>query len=126
MGTASWLLVIAVSCLAAELFSRLPFERTVSRMARCGGRASRIISSRRVSDHWKERILPSYALRMARHTLTLTLYFAVLAAAIAAVLFAADAIAPDAERFLTSAKGLAATFLVATAYYLLRRRLARS
>ena len=125
MGAASWLLVIGVSCLAAELFSRLPFEPTVSRMARCGARAGRIISSRRISDHWKERVLPRYALRMAGHTLALTLCFAVLVVVAGGVLFAADAIAPDAGRFLGSAKGLAVTFAIATAYYVLRRRLAR-
>lgn len=126
MGAASWFLVIGVSCLAAELFSRLPFEPVVARMARCGARAGWIISSRRISDHWKERVLPRYALRMAGHTLALTLCFAALAAVAGGVLFAVAAIAPDAGRFLASAKGLAVTFVIATAYYLLRRRLVRA
>ena len=123
MGAVPWLWVIVASCLAAELFARLPFEPVVSRMTRCGARASRIVSSRRISDHWKEKILPSYAMRMGRHTLTLALYFALLAVLVGAVVFAAEAVAPDAARLLTSAAGLAASFVVATVYYLVRRRL---
>ena len=126
MGAASWLWVIGASCLAAELFARLPFEPVVSRMAQCGARASRIVSSRRISDHWKEKVMPSYAMRMGRYTLTLALYFALLAVLVGGVLFAAEAMAPDAARLLTSAVGLAASFVVATAYYLMRRRLVRA
>lgn len=126
MAAASWLWVIGLSCLAAELFARLPFEFVVSRMARCGARASRIISSRRISDHWKEKVMPRYAMRMGRDTLTLALYFAALALVAGGVLFAAEAVAPEAARLLTSARGLAAAFLVAIGYYLLRRRLARA
>ena len=126
MGPASWLWVIGASCLAAELFARLPFEPVVSRMARCGARAARIVSSRRISDHWKEKVMPSYAMRMGRHTLTLALYFTLLAALVGVVLFAAEAIAPEAARLLTSAAGLAASFVVAIIYYLLGRRLVRA
>lgn len=126
MNAASWIVVICVSCLAAELFMRLPFEFTVLRMARCGARASHIIASRRISDHWKEKAMPVYAGRMARCTLTLTLYFAVLGAAVGGVFLAADAIAPETGRFLSSMTGLMAGFLAATVYYLLRRRLVRA
>jgi hypothetical protein len=123
---ASWLWVIGASCLAAELLSRLPFERTVSSMAQCAHLAGHVISSRRISDHWKERVLPAYAGRMAGHTLMLTLYFAGLAGLVALVLLAADTITPGAAGFVTSGKGLLASFAAATAYYLLRRRFARA
>ena len=126
VSAASWLWMIGASCLAAELLSRLPFERTVSRMMRCANQASRVIASKRISDHWKERIVPAYAGRMATHTFMLALYFAALAALVALVLLAIDATTPEAGRFLTSAQGLIASFIVATAYYLLRRRLART
>ena len=126
MGVAAWLWVIGASCLAAELFARLPFEPVVSRMAKCGARAGRIVSSRRISDHWKEKIMPRYAARMGRDTLTLTFYFALLALLVGGVLLAAEAIAPDAARLLTSAAGLAASFLVAVVYYLVRRRFVRA
>lgn len=125
-GAADWLWVLGTSCLAAELFLRLPFERTLSRMARCGARAGRVVASRRISDRWKERAVPAYARKMAGHTLALTLYFAALGALVALVLLAADLAAPRAGRLLTSAPGIAGSFLVATAYYLLRRRLART
>lgn len=126
MGAASWLWVIGASCLVAELFARLPFGPVVSRMARCGAQASRIVASRRISDHWKEKVMPGYAMRMGRHTLTLALYFVLLAALAGAVLFAAEAVAPDAARLLTSAAGLAVSFVVALVYYLLRRRRVRA
>jgi hypothetical protein len=126
MGAATWLWVISASCLAAELFSRLPFERTVAGMMKCGSRAGWVFSSRRISDHWKETVMPAYAWCMARHTLTLALFFAALAAAIGIVLIAAAAVSPQAGRFLASGRGLAASFVVASVYYVLRRRLART
>lgn len=126
MNAASWLWVIGASCLAAELFFRLPIERIVSRMAACGTRAARVVSSRRISDRWKERIMPAYARRMALHTLALTACFAALAALVALVLLAADMTAPEAGRLLTSTTGIVASFLVASAYYMVRQRLART
>ncbi|GGB97033.1 hypothetical protein GCM10011494_14380 [Novosphingobium endophyticum] len=126
MDALTWLWVIGASCLAAELFSRLPFERTVAGMMKCGSRAGWVFSSRRISDHWKETVMPAYAWCMARHTLTLALFFAALAVAIGIVLVLADAVSPEAGRFLASAPGLAASFVVATVYYVLRRRLARA
>jgi hypothetical protein len=59
------------SLAVVELFFRLPFLRCVEKINRSAMQALSIVRSPRVSDHWKERVLPAYARRILQATLNL-------------------------------------------------------
>lgn len=60
-----WALLVVATIAACELLARLPILDQVHRAAETAGRAATLVANSKVSDHWKERVLPRYALRIA-------------------------------------------------------------
>jgi hypothetical protein len=71
----AWLLMILGSIVAVEIILRLPLKRQFHAMTDISRRSARVLRSPNISDHWKERMLPSYALRLARASTSLFLIF---------------------------------------------------
>ena len=77
-----WVFVLAAAVLASEAFLRLPLNdriRTVTATARKSGQ---VLRSKRISDHWKERVLPAYSWVIGKGSI---LFFAMLCLALAPV-----------------------------------------
>ncbi len=74
-----WLLILVAAVLASEAFLRLPLMPAIRRANRAAARSVRTLRSARISDHWKERMLPVYALTIARNSV---LFFALLCLAV--------------------------------------------
>jgi hypothetical protein len=65
-----WLLVVVAAVLASEAFLRLPLMARIKSVSVTSQKAMRVLKSARISDHWKERILPAYALRIGLGSVT--------------------------------------------------------
>lgn len=65
--------------LVVEVALRSPLIGHVHALLDRSGRALRLIGNAKISDHWKERILPSYALSMLRASVLILLWLAGLA-----------------------------------------------
>lgn len=74
-----------------ELLIRLPIFLTVTQFRATVSRVFAIVASRKISDHWKERALLIYALRLLKLTTLLAVY--VVAAFIPFILLCAVSIA---------------------------------
>ena len=59
-----------------ELFSRFPVKPTLRRFMETANQAVFVLQSRNISDHWKEKVLPRYALNLFTMTILLTVYLA--------------------------------------------------
>ena len=59
-----WLLIAVATVLACELLRVLPFRERLSDISGFAAKASRTLRSNQISDHWKERVLPAFALRI--------------------------------------------------------------
>ncbi|MCE7795984.1 hypothetical protein LWE61_05340 [Sphingobium sufflavum] len=116
-----WLPTLLASCLAAELFLHMPIARQARRTLGSCAQAQHVILSRAISDHWKEKVMPAYALRLGRQSLMLAAYFAAFTLLAAATMQGMDRLMPDAARFMGSARGLAAGFLISLLYLMARR-----
>jgi len=57
----NWVLAVIGALLSAELFLRLRITSRVRRVTIASRKAARTVRSHRVSDHWKERVLPVFA-----------------------------------------------------------------
>ena len=62
-----WLLLSAV--FGSELLRCLPLRRYLTQLGKLLRRIVKTLRSNRVSDHWKERIMPVYAGRLLRYSL---------------------------------------------------------
>ena len=77
-----WLLVIGAAILASEAFLRLPVMARIHRVAAYSQKAMRVLQSKHISDHWKERVLPAYALRIGAGSV---MFFVLLCAALSQI-----------------------------------------
>lgn len=60
----TWFALVTATIFACEIGIRLPFLQTVRELKRNFEKARLTLVSRSVSDHWKERVLPVYGLRV--------------------------------------------------------------
>lgn len=74
-----WLLVLIAAVAASEALLRLPVMAQVRRITTTTPKVMRVLKSARISDHWKERILPAYAWRIGRSSIQ---FFMLLCAAL--------------------------------------------
>ena len=69
------LLYLGVSTLiASELFLRLPFPCCLQRIMANAAKAASVLRSRKISDEWKEKALPAYALRIGSNSVLVFLF----------------------------------------------------
>ena len=62
-------LLVAGAIVASEILLRLPLMRQVSIIVGTAQRSAATVRSKRISDHWKEVVLPAYSLRIAGRSL---------------------------------------------------------
>ena len=67
----TWFLVAAASVAAVLLFVHSPFRRLLSAFSRALQLSISVIRNPAVSDHWKEKVLPAYALTIFKSSLGL-------------------------------------------------------
>jgi hypothetical protein len=118
----SWVLLVAGTVLAVELFLRLPIVATARRLLGTARKAQRTIRSTRVSDHWKEKVLLAYAGRPFVSSLLVCglIVLAVLPLLLLAMTGAWLGI--DVAGRMMQATGIAVSVVVASGYIMLRRR----
>ena len=61
-----WVLLALAAVLASEAMLRLPLIAQAKSVADVSRWSMHVLRARRISDHWKERVLPAYSLRMAK------------------------------------------------------------
>lgn len=66
-----WVGVVLVTVVAVFAFLQTPFRQVSTDLLRTTRKSLHIISSRRISDHWKARVLPRYAGQMFKSSLIL-------------------------------------------------------
>lgn len=117
-----WVLLIVSAILASELLLRLPVLAEIRRVADFARRAGHVLRSSRISDHWKERVLPRYAWRIGRGSVLFLamLMIALAPVVIAGLLYPAGLAAWSAA--LMRPMAMTALFAVSLAYIWLRIR----
>lgn len=107
---------------ALLLLTRLPFESSLKSLIATVGKSLSVVTSSRISDHWKERAVPAYSLKIFRASLALLAMMAGLLAAFAGAFTLAwwplsENLTTAAERLLHWQSQLAA-LAVALAWWL--------
>lgn len=116
------LVLIALMCAAVvEIALRMPIMKVAARAVSVGDKARRTVAAKRTSDHWKEKAMRAYAGAMVANTLALAGQLALVFVAVTGLVLIGERIEPGFFAFLAGPIGLAASVIVATAYYLGRR-----
>lgn len=112
-----------------EVALNLPFVRHVRRILSLAGRSLRVLRASSISEHWKERALLRYAVRLMASSVKLAAMIGLLLAVYLAVLAAAGYLLPgsfDAGEALLRADLLLWTIVSAALYLPARRALTRN
>lgn len=125
MTTFEAILLVIAAIIASELLLRLPVLEQASGLGKIAKKSATTLSSKRISDHWKERALPAYSARMAGRSI---LFFILLCCAVAPVALIGLAAPGGTVRWLELLMTPVAIALlcgVSIAYIVLRARMRR-
>lgn len=120
--TLLYAVLVPGTILACEIALRLPLPRVLGTLRHMPGKAARVIRSPRISDDWKEKVLPLYAARIM--TASLGLLACLVAIALPVLLLTALVTGGlgSASAALLRLPVLAEMLLLSIAYIFLRRR----
>lgn len=102
-----WLAVVLVTIAAVVAFLFSGFEAVLANYRDVSRKALRVVRSKRISDCWKERVLPVYAARLLKATLGLAWCLALLLAPVAIAAVLLSLVSVDLVGTMTSWTGLA-------------------
>jgi cytochrome c biogenesis protein CcdA len=114
---------------AIESFILLPVLKPVKKLVVISQKSAKVLSSSRISDHWKEIALQRYSRDMALASLSIAFGLLLVLILVAAASYALDALLntniPVLEYALTG-EGLLLALVFSTVYVFLRQRLVSS
>ncbi len=67
------ILLLLICVLSVEVFIRLNFLSLLDSMLKVTKKVTYVIPQDKISDHWKEKVVPAYALRIMKHSLQILL-----------------------------------------------------
>lgn len=67
------LILLLVCILSAEVFIRLNFLSFLDSILKLTKKVTYVIPKNNISDHWKEKVIPAYALRIMKYSLQILL-----------------------------------------------------
>jgi hypothetical protein len=119
--TTFWLhaCLVAACILGVEVFVRSGFTGRVRRMGETAGKVARLIPEKRISDHWKEKMVPAYAFAIMRASLWMLAVLLSVIAVFLALSLVSDGFLP----WLMSVGGILESLAVAVVYVQVRNRM---
>jgi len=116
-----WALTAALSITVVELFVRLPFPGVLAQISTVSRKALHIVSSRSISDHWKEKALLAYYASLFRSTMKLVGLLLVVGMIAILVAYLFVLCGYKFEEFIVRWTGILFYSAVATTYFTLRK-----
>lgn len=111
------LLLVLVCILSIEIFIKLNFLSHLDSILKVTKKATYIIPKSNISDHWKEKVIPLYALRIMKYSLQILLIlFLIMFLSFICYLFQNNFLT-----FILSWIGIIETMVFAFGYVYLRR-----
>lgn len=111
------LLLLLVCILSVEVFIRLNFLSHLDSILKVTKRVTHVIPKSNISDHWKEKVIPAYALRIMKYSLQILLILLLLIS----LFFIADYFFNDFLAFTFSLIGIIESMVFAFGYVYLRK-----
>ena len=110
-------LLLLVCILSVEVFIRFNFLSLLDSMLKVTKRVTYVISQDKISDHWKEKVVPAYALRMMKYSLQILLILLL----ILSLFLIADFFFNDFLALTLSLIGIVESLVFAFGYVFLRK-----
>ncbi len=122
----TYLALCLLCILTVELFLLFPILKPIIGLAEVSQKSLRVLSSTRISDHWKERALKYYASDMARYSLTSAFWLVLLFFLVAVSAYLLDMLmgkSTSVIEYAMSLEGMFLATLIALIYVYIRKRI---
>ena len=118
----TWVFIVVGTIAVVEAFLAQPFIKKAREMVALVNRIGKTLRSSKISDHWKEKVLPVYAGRM--FLLSLTLFVLLIAALVpmAVAAWIGDSMGYSVSTALSGMAGIAGSTVIALVYLMVRKR----
>ncbi len=123
---AVYLASVVICICGVELLIRAPLYDSLQSLLHYARKSSQVIASSRISDHWKEKVLPTYSLKVFQGTLKLFAIFVVVFGLLFVLSLGLDFLFLSGETtlgFLATWQGILFATVFSILYYYARRRL---
>ncbi len=110
-------LLLLVCILSVEVFIRFNFLLILDSILKVTKKVTYVISQDKISDHWKEKVVPAYALRMMKYSLQILLILLL----ILSLFLIADFFFNDFLALTLSLIGIVESLVFAFGYVFLRK-----
>ncbi len=117
-----WVLIVFSTILSCELVIRIPFIRSAHDLRLSSQKAIKIIKSSSISDHWKEKILPYYAVDIAKLSLLTFVYLLFALSPFLLVGFLSGQFGLNVFELISTPASILAITVLAWVYFALRKR----
>ena len=111
------ILILLVCILSIEIFIRLKFLYLLDLLCKVTIKVTRVIPAGNISDHWKERVIPKYALIIMKYSIQMLLILFI----IFSLFFIGDYFINDFLKFFLSLVGFIESVVFAFGYVYLRK-----
>ena len=111
------LLLFFLCLLSVEIFIRSNYLFLINSIIKVGKKATFIISNKKISDHWKENIIPKYSIEMMKSSLKMLFIFLL----IFSIFLAADNFFNGFLEFIFSLNGIIESLIFAFTYAFIRK-----
>jgi len=115
------LILLFICFLSVEIFVRLNYISLIKSLVEVSKKSINIISNKKISDHWKEYIIPKYSIQMMKVSLQMLLIFL----SIIFIFVLVDNFLSGFITFILSWKGIIESILLAFSYAYMRKLIFR-
>lgn len=118
-----WLLLAVTTLLAVEVFVRTSFKKNIRALLSFSKRSAGTLSSKRISDHWKEKVLLRYSLEIFKNSVLLFVCFIFTGTVIFLGHFIGSFLGMDLLSLFMTPLGIIVSLLLALLYVYIRGRI---
>ena len=111
------LILLFICYLSVEIFVRANYISLINSFVEVSKKAINIISNKKISDHWKENMIPKYSLQMMNYSLQMLLILFL----IIFIFVIADNLLSGFIEFTMSWNGIIESILIAFSYAYFRK-----
>ncbi len=121
-----WVFICISPILVVEVFLHTSFKKNISEMLDFIKRSGKTIKSNRISDHWKEKILLHYSIKIFINSIQLFFCLILTASPLAAIYFLSKQLDTDLFSLLMTPSGFIISMVIASTYIVFRTRKKRT
>ncbi len=121
----SWSIIFVCCIMTVEILLKSTFFSTVRNMNTTYHKIFKVLRSKAISDHWKEKVLTKYAVMLFRESIFLFLIMAIVFSPFIIAVYLSIPFSLNIGKILSTPCGMIVTTLIALTYGRLRKNYAK-